>query len=75
MTVMAVPLLQGLGRSVLEGVEYKHFEQLLVGDSNLDRMVWRAVLVVPAIRDKGEGKVNTGQGRGQSEHRTRERAR
>ena len=38
---------------MLQGIEYKHFEQLLIRDPDLHRLVRRAVLLVPGL-DKGD---------------------
>mmetsp|Transcript_34164 Transcript_34164/g.96254 ORF Transcript_34164/g.96254 Transcript_34164/m.96254 type:complete len:297 (-) Transcript_34164:851-1741(-) len=47
-----VPLLHGLGRAVLQGVEHVGLEQFLVADAHLHRLVGGAMLPVPGL-DQG----------------------
>ena len=42
---------------MLERVEHKHFEELLVRDSDLHRVVRRTVLVIPAHMKSSAGEA------------------
>ena len=37
---------------MLEGIQYKDLEHLLIGDPDLDRLTWRAVLTVPHLNKR-----------------------
>lgn len=47
-----LPLVECFWWAMLEGIEDKAFEQLLVGDSDLDRMACRAVFPVPCLHKR-----------------------